>query len=69
MQRPGMGASDPLSKETKAAATKLFEAFFHAETLETTLAAFSRVKECLGIKEGRINQFYPIMKVGGLFFV
>ena len=59
-------SNDPLSKETKAAATKLFEAFFHAETLETTLAAFARVKECLGIREGRIYQFYPIMKVTGV---
>ncbi len=54
---------DLVSKDAKAAATKLFDRFYHADEFQETVDAFDRILDVLGIRSGSINQFYPIVRV------
>ena len=51
------------SKETKAAATKLFDRFFAADTVEDALVLFNQTLNVLGLGPGRFKSFFPIFKV------
>ena len=52
----------------KAAATKLFDRFFHADTFEGTVDSFNAILDVVGIRSGCINQFYPIIRVRDIVF-
>ena len=51
------------SKESKALATKLFEAFYAADSFADTLDLFGQIVDVLGIRGAHINDFFPILKV------